>query len=883
MVFCYWYWKKNWLNCASEFDFRTSSSNLTHRKLEKTSLLACSRMFCLVKELKLHLKVIVCIVVFLLNSFVLAQNNSPVQNNELNYVKHETNSLPLFLAMTIENATLRANLHDSQKDKFEFLYLHGRSHHVEFDNEEIESKLGSFVGNQDFTPAIPSIQSQVYGKTNQNQPHTVADNGPLRQNDDSENKPSSQNEPLAANGPPPQNQMAESQPPAQNEAAENKPAQQNETLDENQPPSQKEAPDENTPIPPNQALAEAIQKETEDSPSNPENETEYKPSPLPETEYQTSSQDSTENSSTQQKPDLQEKFLDENASQPRKQTENATNFEASNAFQVMNLTTTQNSELNQSMFSPSVKTNESRSGEAILDDKAKYNSTHNEDYSQIYLEQQQEKQQQQQQPWENATPGQVSFESSTTATSYTYPASSQQPFDQTYSQNTPQTTETQQQSYYSQDNTQQQSKETLSPLETASTNSSVIYENPRFPVERKYTNDELQQNPTRLDDERILQNTDVTEVNTSPNLFQEQSTNLNQHTGEYRDQQEQSPIQNTDNNVLRDQQQYSQGPQTNQQPFAGNEELNQESQRTAFMDESNLENATTLPQSQEERFYNQNTTDHLSFSSQEKNEPNLSQLYTTNSQDIARNLLKIQEDPNNVISLLSKVSQLRNEYELATQQLQNDTTDETMKQPENQKTYRRSQIEQKEKIKQFFKKVKKNSHDKKKTRISHKLLQELLNKNDNFETIGKRSQTTELVTRTESLEKSKQDILAKWMDNPSETNFLIRFSNGQNNKNVKGVPEHDLLMKLEAMRYEFLERHNECPSLVIFGTNSDPCYTLTADKSNCAEEFLEVKEAFKQSCPNTKFYIYASKGKEKTIPFHSVQTMTTNGVNVLIS
>ena len=847
---------------------------------------------------------IVC-TVLLLNSLVSAQDYSAEQNNELHNGQLQTNSLPLFLAMSIEGATLQANLHAlNTADKFEFLYLHGRSNHVEFDNEEVKSKLGSFVREQDYTYPVSSTQAQGYRETDQNRPtpHSeVAENGssaqkvalvdnpPSPQNEVVGKTPSPQNEALADNAPTLQNEMDENGPPHPKEALnKSQSPPQNKVLADSQPPSQNKPLTENKSPPQND-----IQNEREEGPPQPEDNTEYRPPPPPENKYQPSSQDLTENDSTPQNSGRQDAFLDETSSQ--KQPANKTNFKLSVSVQATNTSTSQNSELNQPTSSTSLET-----GKASVDATAQYNLTHYQDYSRVYLQQQQEEQgqrqkeeqqqrQQQRQAYKNTTPGQVSFQSSTSTTSYTYPAILQQPFNQSNSQ---ETADTQQQNYYSPADTQEPG-ETVPQLQTASTNSSVMFENPRFAVEQQYTNDEPQGNPARQEE-----NINATEENSSPNLFQEQGKTINQHTGEYGYQRGQNPDQdgkeqasvqkNTDNNLLWDEelQQYSAAPQADQQQFPGKENLNQELQQTAF--------AST--QSQQESFYDQNTKENLFNSNQsqneprlfpEQNEPNLSPQNTTNSQDIERNLLKVQRDPNIMKSLLSRVSRFRNEYELATQQFEADADNNSTQhaEQENQGIYRRSRIEQKEKIRRFLRKTKinKNSKDQTAARTPGNLIRRLLNKNDNFEAIWPNSQTNEEGKRVESHGNSKRDSFEKWINNPPETNFLIRFSKKQKNKNAKGIPEHELLMRLEAMRYEFLEKHNECPTFVIFGTNSEACYTLAADRNNCAEEFLEVKEAFKRSCANTKFYIYASKGKEKTIPFQSVQTLTKNGVSVLIS
>ena len=871
--------------------------------------MACSGMLCLTKEPELHLKMMVC-TVLLLNSLVSAQNNSAERNNELHNGELQTNSLALFLATSIENATLQANLHAlNTADKFEFLYLHGRSNHVEFDNEEVKSKLGSFVREQDYTYPASSAQAQVYRETDQNRPtpqNEVAENGspaqkvalvdnpPTPQNEVAGKSPSPQNEALTDNAPALQNEVDENGPPHPKEALdESQSPPQNKVLADSQTPSQNKPLTENNPPPQNDVLDENIQNEREEGPPQPEDDTDYRPPPPPENKYQPLSQDLTENDSTPQNSERQDTFLDETSFQ--KQPANKTNFKLSVSVQATNTNTSQNSELNQPMSFTSLET-----GEASVDATAQYNLTHYQDYSRIYLQQQQEEQgqrqkeeqqqrQQQRQAYENTTPRQVSFQSSSSTTSYTYPAILQQPFNQTYSQDT---ADTQQQNYYSPADTQQPG-ETVPQLQTASTNSSVMFENPRFAVEQQYMNDETQGNPTRQEE-----NINATEENSSPNLFQEQGKTINQHTREYGYQQGQNPNQdgkeqasvqkNTDSNLLWDEElhQYSAAPQADQQLFPGEENLNQELQQTAL--------AST--QSQQESFYDQNTTVNLFNSSQsqnelrlfpEQNEPNLSPQNTTNSQDIERNLLNIQRDPNIMKSLLSRVSRFRNEYELATQQFEADTADNSTQHTEleNQGIYRRSRIEKKEKIRRFLRttKVNKNSKDQTATRTPGNLIRRLLNKNDNFEAIWPNSQTNEGGKRVESHGNSKRDNIEKWINNLPETNFLIRFSKEQKNKNAKGIPEHELLMRLEAMRYEFLEKHNECPTFVIFGTNSEACYILAADRNNCAEEFLEVKEAFKRSCANTKFYIYARKGKEETIPFQSVQTLTKNGVSVLIS
>ena len=121
-----------------------------------------------------------------------------------------------------------------------------------------------------------------------------------------------------------------------------------------------------------------------------------------------------------------------------------------------------------------------------------------------------------------------------------------------------------------------------------------------------------------------------------------------------------------------------------------------------------------------------------------------------------------------------------------------------------------------------------------------------------------------------------------WSINPSETNMIIQPSMGKNDKNSRNSPEHDILMKIETMRNGFERRHEECPTFLIFGTSSKWCYTLTADPNNCAEEFLEVKDMFERTCAKTQFFIYARQRKPGQTWTDNIKSSTMNRVRVLV-
>ena len=129
-------------------------------------------------------------------------------------------------------------------------------------------------------------------------------------------------------------------------------------------------------------------------------------------------------------------------------------------------------------------------------------------------------------------------------------------------------------------------------------------------------------------------------------------------------------------------------------------------------------------------------------------------------------------------------------------------------------------------------------------------------------------------------QQSRLEIYTKWWNNPSQTNLLILPTNGQKNV-IQTSSDHHLLMKLEAMRYGFAERHDHCPTLVIFGTGSEDCHTFTAHTNNCAEDLKEVKDMFQQSCVGTKFYVYVREHKRGKSWEKSVHRLSKNGIGVL--
>jgi hypothetical protein len=752
----------------------------------------------LVKQTKLC-HIVAVYAVLLLNFIVLAQNRSTELNNKLNSVENQTSPFPLYLAMAIENATLFAKLPGFEKTKFGFLYLHGRSNHVQFDNEEVESKLGSFVDKQGYPYPITSYPSEM-----------------------------------------------PSQQPSMNY----------------------------------QTLTQFVAK------------------------YQHSPQ---ANESTPRSSDLRNVFQGQNLSQPQDIPQeynqstswqsNSTDFKPSpqNSYDAFNSNTIPTQELSQDSPASSLREQETSQEDAFLTNTTQYNATQQAESSQDY---------QQQEPPENTTAQQTSFENSTDTIPYQNPLAPEQSFDQTTNQHTAEANATQQQNYYSpvyqQQNyynsvyqQQQEPSENTTPLQSVFENSTA--DDPKFTSEQpKYMNAEQQQN-LQLQQEQTQQNITGAQQNSSLNS----SETLQEQSNSFR--QEQNPIQgNYEERYL---QSISRDQQLQQNSFknlttpqliqsAGEEKLIQGSES----EESSVENTTNSQQPEQERPFNQNETEKQSneqfqkqlLFSEERNKQSLPHENTTNTKDTGQNLFQIERDPHIIQSLLSgDLSQLRNEYELTAQKVKAATTDATTPnaQVPYQQTYSRFRRENKGTAKYLFKKtdVQQNVQNKQVKRVLRKQLQKLWEKNQ----VKKNLHTNRLKRminkiRAHDEPHSKPTIFDKLLNNPSDTNFLVLPSNKAKYKHSKRSPEHGLLMKLEAMRHTFLEKHNECPIFAIFGTSSQSCYTLTTDKDNCAEEFMEVKEMFKQGCAETQFYIYVREDEAGKVRENDVQSLTKNGINVLI-
>jgi hypothetical protein len=263
------------------------------------------------------------------------------------------------------------------------------------------------------------------------------------------------------------------------------------------------------------------------------------------------------------------------------------------------------------------------------------------------------------------------------------------------------------------------------------------------------------------------------------------------------------------------------------------------------------------------------TTQPLIFS--EEREKNM-----TNMTRTEQKFSQIQKDPSIIHSLLSEdLDQLRKEYELIQQQ--NQTVDET-----NSRTRR----ETKEDLVHNTN-IQHNEQNKEVRHVLGKPLKHLLEKKrvKTTEKDFKKKQVRGIITQPYNDLQDKSDftskIFEKLFNNPSDSNFLLLSSTKPNKKHSNVTQEHNLLMKLEAMRYNYLERHNECPTFVIFGTATKPCYTFATDLNNCAEEFVEVTEMFKQSCPQTQFYIYVRQNEAGRIEDDVVKSFTNNGIKVL--
>ena len=704
-----------------------------------------------VKQTTLNLRLAVYTVLFI-NGIVLAQNRS----TEIKSGENQTNSFPMFLAKSIENATILADLTGLQTTKFEFLYLHGRSKHVEFDNEEVELKLRPFTDKQDYPYPIQFYPNKI-----------PSQNEPLFRDEDYRN----------------QNQ---SQPQTTNEY---------------------------------QTLTQFAAN--------------YQPKVLVENESTQSSYLRNIQGENLSRPFDQLSTTQDLAPTSWKSYSTYSEPSPQNQYDTLNNNTSLIQELStpSSAFTP--PEHNSSTEEDDLNTTTQYNTSPQADDNQDY--------QQQQQSPENTTPQQNSFE-------------------QTMNQNTAQTNAAQQQNYYSSIYQQQESE-----------GNTTTSEDPRFSFEQslegqQYTNDEQEQNIQP-------------QQQTLQDVAEKQQKSFNE-------------------SILRDQQlqQYSAEKLTTPEPMiqsTGDDKFIQASDSEQPTEESNLENTTNYREHEQERPSNQtgkysSITDEQ-FQNQlpfpeEQNKQKVPQESATNLKDTEQNLFQIEKDPNIVQSLLSDdLSQLRNEYELNVQQKNATTTDaiEPDSQTEDQKTYNRQRRED-ETNKYLFKKTN-DVHNNVKS-ILGKQLQKLLEEKKRVETKEKDFNTNQVMmnkprTGVQDKPHSKANIFDRLVNNPSNTNFLL-LSSPSDHKHTNVTPEHDLLVKLEAMRYNFLETYDECPSFVIFGTSSESCYTLTLDKNNCAEEFIEVTEVFKQSCSQTQFYIYAREVEK--VNEDNVKNLNKNGINVLI-
>ncbi|CAB3977380.1 Hypothetical predicted protein [Paramuricea clavata] len=768
--------------------------------------------------------------------------------------------------MAIENATLFAKLPGFETTKFGFLYLHGRSNHVQFDNKEVESKLGSFVDKQGYPNPItsypsemPSPQPSMYDQSssqNESQPQNTTDYQTLTQF-----VAKYQYSPQANESTPRSSDLRD--------------VFQGQNLSQPQ----------------------DIPQEYNQSASWQSNSTDFKPSP--------------QNSGNSNTSPTQELSQDSPASSLQ---EHETSQE-----DVVLTNTTQYNATQQAEYSQDYQQQEPREySQGYQQQEPReysqgYQQQEPREYSQGY--QQQEPREysqgyQQEEPRESTTAQQTSFENSTSTIPYQNPLAPQQSFDQTTNQNTAEANATQQQNYYSpvyqqQDyynsvyqQQQEEPSENTTPLQSVFENSTA--NDPKFTSEQpKYA--EQQQN-SQLQQEQTQQNITGAQQNSSFNsseTLQEQSNSFRQEQNQIQGNYEERYLQeNINESTSRDQQLQQNSfknlttPQLIQS--AGEEKLVQGSEK--WTNESSVENATNSGQPEQERSFNLNQTEEHSNNtdeqfqkqllfSEERNKQSIPHEYTTNTK---QNLFQIEKDPHIIQSLLyGDLSQLRNEYELTAQKVKAATTDATTPstQAGYQQTYSRFRRENKGTVKYVFKRtdVQQNVQNKQAKRVLGKQLQKLLEKNE-VKTNLHTNRLKRMINKVRAHDEphSKPSIFDKLLNNPSDTNFLMLPSTEAKYKHSKRSPEHGLLMKLEAMRHTFLEKHNECPIFAIFGTSSESCYTLTTDKDNCAEEFMEVKEMFKQSCAETQFYIYVREDGAGKVREDDVQSLTKNGINVLI-
>ena len=387
--------------------------------------------------------------------------------------------------------------------------------------------------------------------------------------------------------------------------------------------------------------------------------------------------------------------------------------------------------------------------------------------------------------------------------------------------------------------------------------------------------------------EQTVNQEDTTNQNNKNDVYQQynwqkQRNYFNQNSAENEDQRQQNQ-ERTNGSILGEQ-----GHQKDSVKKITMEEDDKRSNQSSWTEELNPEKVKVSPELQQESFSNLNERKQHSNDSNGQFENNL--LYANeqtkqvfpqenSNSDEQRSLDRLQKD-RNIMQFLSKdLPQLRNEYELSSVQQDKTETENNMTQgasDSSQTTYRRYIRESKDENNKLLSNKRNIKQNKEAKRVLGKQLLKTIKRQHKSKLAEKGSQR--MTTKRQNGYHFK---LSELFNKPSETNFLIQPSN-ENNKSSKRSPDHDLLMRLEVMRYGYEERHNKCPDFVIFGTSSKSCYTLTTDKNNCAEEFIEVKGIFKQSCTQTQFYIYTHEHEKRNFQKESVQSFTNNGINVLI-
>ena len=483
-----------------------------------------------------------------------------------------------------------------------------------------------------------------------------------------------------------------------------------------------------------------------------------------------------------------------------------------------------------------------RSEETSLYDKTTDNITQQNSYKQVYEEQQ------------PTTPQRNFLGYSVGTTPYQDTQTLEQSSDQTLK--TTQTNATQQQNYYSQFYLQQPRGYSITPQDVLD-DSNV--ENPKINFEQsselpeEYKFEEPRQNRS-LQQGKTLRN--VTETQRS---FYSNSGETEQHDN--------SSTKNTEQNSI---------------------EENKEQRNLR----GKINDSTLSDHKKQEHLLDKLTTPQTQLFSEDRN-PNDTLQNATSLRNTQQNLFPFANDPKAIQSLLSKdLSQLRNEYELTVQQVQDKTKTGDAITPgspvQYQETHRRTRRENKEMTTHNLVKRKNVQHNGQhdiKSALCKQLQKLLAKKRIKTKTKDfKKNQVRGIINKPQNDPQEKSNftskIFEKLFNNPV-TNFLLFSSTKPTHKHGNITQDHGLLMKLEAMRYHYLEAHNECPSFVIFGTTLKSCYTFTADRNNCAEEFVEVSEVFKQSCPQTHFFIYAGQNVASKIGNDNVKSFINNDIDVL--